>query len=225
MTTLGDRDTPEDVRALCARAQAPPGPVAAVCVWPRFAADAVRALAGTGIPVAGVANFLAGDLDRMRTRDDLRTIIEIGGTEVDLVWPYRTWLAGNHRDALALVTYCREQIDDRALLKVILETGELGDEATIGAVSRALIDAGAQFLKTSSGKVAVNATLPAARAMLDAIAETGGTTGFKAAGGIRTQGDAAAYAELAAERLGDEWVSARHFRLGASSLLDALKQA
>ncbi len=144
-------------------------------------------------------------------------MLRAGANEVDLVYPYRSLLMGDTQTGQAMVSACRELCRGRARLKVILETGELRDPQMIRQASQDAIAAGADFLKTSTGKVLINATEQAVRIMLEAIAERG-----KAAGGIRTFADARTYIELAKSRFGAAWVDADHLRLGASGLLDEL---
>lgn len=217
LTSLNDGDTEADIERLCARATGPFGHTAAVCVWPRFAALA-RARLPAAVRVAAVANFPDGGTDVERAVRDARAIADAGAQEVDVVMPYRDLAA-----APVLLAAVRRACEGLTL-KVILETGELADEAAIRRACAIALDAGADFLKTSTGKVKVNATLPAARLLLQAIAASrrSGTVGFKPAGGIRTVADAAAYIALTEELLGEP-VSPRRFRIGASGLLDAIE--
>ena len=217
LTTLTGEETDEDIAALCARAMTPLGPVAAVCVYGRYVPRAVAELDGTQVLVAAVANFPEGDLDPERARREAAGATEDGAAEVDVVLPWRAWLDGNKADALAVVEAARAQTP--GILKVILETGELGDRVREAADDA--LGAGADFVKTSTGKRSPGATPEAARAMLEAVRDHG-SGGFKASGGVRTAGDAATYVDLAAEILGDEWATPQTFRIGASSLLDAL---
>jgi len=217
LTTLTGEETDEDIAALCAKAMTPLGPVAAVCVYGRYVPRAVAELDGTQVLVAAVANFPEGDLDPERARREAAGATEDGAAEVDVVLPWRAWLDGNKADALAVVEAARAQTP--GILKVILETGELGDRVREAADDA--LQAGADFVKTSTGKRSPGATPEAARAMLEAVRDHG-SGGFKASGGVRTAGDAATYVDLAAEILGDEWATPQTFRIGASSLLDAL---
>ena len=217
LTTLTGEETDEDIAALCAKAMTPLGPVAAVCVYGRYVPRAVAELDGTQVLVAAVANFPEGDLDPERARREAAGATEDGAAEVDVVLPWRAWLDGNKSDALAVVEAARAQTP--GILKVILETGELGDRVREAADDA--LQAGADFVKTSTGKRSPGATPEAARAMLEALRDHG-SGGFKASGGVRTAEDAATYVDLAAEILGDEWATPQTFRIGASSLLDAL---
>jgi deoxyribose-phosphate aldolase len=219
LTSLNDGDTAADITTLCQRAQGPHGATAAVCVWPRFVAQA-RALLPAHIAVAAVANFPDGGTDIARAVRDTREIVEAGGDEVDVVIPYR------HLDAApALLAAVRAACAGQRL-KVILETGEIGDAALITRACGIALDAGADFLKTSTGKVAENATPASATLLLQAIAArpaTRGRVGFKPAGGVRTVADAALYIALTAQFLGAGAVTAERFRIGASGLLNDIE--
>lgn len=217
LTSLNDSDDVRAVDALCERAVCPYGSVAAVCVWPRFAARARAALPPT-VRVAAVANFPHGALDRDLALADSAAIANAGGGEIDLVLPWRAWAAGQHADCAALVAAVR-RTHPALTLKLILETGELRDAALIASASVMALDEGVDFIKTSTGKTPVSATPAAAKAMLAAIAAHSrhASIGFKASGGIRTVADASLYIELARAALGP--LTPRNFRLGASALL------
>ncbi|WP_282608085.1 deoxyribose-phosphate aldolase [Pelagibius sp. Alg239-R121] len=222
LTSLNDGDSEADVTELCKRAVSDFGHTAAVCVWPQFVPHAKKLLSGSGVAVAAVANFPAGATDVGRAVEETAAIVADGGDEVDVVMPYNAWLAGDRALARELITACKAACGDSALLKVILETGRLETAENISAASLDAIEAGADFIKTSTGKVEISATLPAAEAMLNAIKETGGTTGFKAAGGIRSTSDAADYLALSDKILGTGWAAPGNFRFGASGLLNDL---
>jgi deoxyribose-phosphate aldolase len=215
LTSLNDTETEADIERLCQRAQGPRGHVAAVCVWPRWAAFA-RARLPAGITVAAVANFPDGSSDVERAVRDTAAIVQAGAQEVDVVMPYRDLAA-----ALALLAAVRRACDG-LVLKVILETGELNDAAEIRRAAAIALDAGADFLKTSTGKTRLSATPEAAALLLQAIVEGGhAQVGFKAAGGIRSVADAAVYVALAQQHLGA--VTPRRFRIGASALLNDIE--
>jgi deoxyribose-phosphate aldolase len=221
LTNLDEDCDAAAIDALCSRAQTEHGSVAAVCIWPRFVAQAARALERTGIKVATVVNFPTGAEPLEAVLVATRKALEEGAEEIDLVVPYRRLMEG---DAEA-VTGCVQAVKDAcggATLKAILETGELADAALIGLASEHALEGGADFLKTSTGKVAVNATPEAAEIMLRTIRRHGGSAGFKAAGGVRSVEDAARYLELCDEIMGAGWAGPRHFRFGASGLLGAL---
>lgn len=216
LTSLGEDDGPTRIEALCAQARkALP---AAVCVYPEHVTTVRRAMQGTPVKVATVVNFPDGSADTARVQRETRRAIAAGADEIDLVLPYRAFCRGETDLARAVVDVARQACGSTALLKLILETGELATPERIGFAARLGLDAGVDFLKTSTGKVAVNATPEAAAIMLEAIAERGGRCGFKAAGGIRSLMDAAVYFDLARTRLGDAWVTPVNFRIGASAL-------
>jgi deoxyribose-phosphate aldolase len=222
LTSLNDDDDKAGIERLCARAVTPFGRVAAVCIWPRFVSLCKDRLADSGVRVATVANFPHGAGDPEQVLLEIRQALAAGADEVDLVFPYKSWLAGKHDQARALVSVCKQACGPAVPLKVILETVELATPRHIAAASRDAIVAGADFLKTSTGKTAAGATPAAATVMLAAIREASKTVGFKAAGGIRTLADALPYLELAKGIMGSGWVSPATFRIGASALLDAL---
>lgn len=224
LTSLNDADTEADIAKLCQRAQGPFGPVAAVCVWPRLAAFA-RAQLPAHIAVAAVANFPHGNADVDAAVQDTLQIVDAGAQEVDVVLPYKALLAGDDKAVTQLLNAVRNACPGLQL-KVILETGELKTPALIHRASQLALQAGADFLKTSTGKTPVNATLAAAQIMLEAIA-TGPAAkekvGFKASGGIRTVQEAMLYEALVAHTLGAEALNAKRFRIGASSLLNDIE--
>jgi deoxyribose-phosphate aldolase len=223
LTSLNDDDDDARIVQLCHKALTPVGPVAAVCVYPRFVALArhtLDQLGGQAVAVATVCNFPGGNGDPHSVLAEARQALDDGAGEIDLVYPYRALLAGDAESGKALVAACRKLCEGRALLKVILETGELGEPLLIRKASHDAIAAGADFIKTSTGKVPINATAAAAEIMLAVIAETGGITGFKPAGGMRQLSEALVYLWLAERLLGQRWITARHLRFGASSLLD-----
>lgn len=219
LTSLNDHDDVAAIAALCARAVTPQGAVAAVCVWPRFAAQA-RASLPAAVRVAAVANFPHGALDVGAALADGAAIAAAGGNEIDLVLPWRAWAAGERAACTALVAAVR-RAHPELTLKLILESGELRDPASIASASQMALDAGVDFLKTSTGKTATGATPAAARLMLGAIAghPRGAAVGFKASGGIRTAADAAVYIALVRELLGADAATPQRLRFGASGLL------
>jgi deoxyribose-phosphate aldolase len=225
LTSLNDVDTPADIDRLCARAlglDPARGATAAVCVWPRFVAQA-RGLLPVSIAVAAVANFPDGSADAARAVADTRAIVEAGGDEVDVVFPYRD--APDFSAAARLLNVVRSACLGRRL-KVILETGETQDSTRIAQACRIALDAGADFLKTSTGKTPVSATPEAARVLLQAIAAdplTRHRVGFKPSGGIRTVADAALYIGLTREILGDAALTPARLRIGASGLLNDIE--
>jgi deoxyribose-phosphate aldolase len=222
LTDLGDAGTAATIAALCRDALA--GPVAAVCVWPRFVPDCRRALGGSAVRVATVVNFPEGGEDVVATVAETRATLAEGAQEIDLVLPYRALLRGDADAARAMVAAVRAACGP-ACLKVILETGTLAEAGTIAAASRLALEAGADFIKTSTGKSPVSATPEAAATMLATIRESGRPAGLKVSGGLRRVADAATYLALADRLMGPGWVSPATLRLGASSLYGALAAA
>lgn len=222
LTSLGEDDTPQRIADLCAAALAAPVLPAAVCIYPEHLTTAGAALAGSGIRLATVVNFPDGGSDAQRTAREIRRALAVGADEIDLVLPYRCLIDGDVASAERVVRAGRDACGSAVVLKLILETGELASPELIRRASFLGIEAAVDFLKTSTGKVPVNASIEAAAIMLDVIAESGGHCGFKAAGGVRTPADAARYLALAEQRMGKDWATAAHFRIGASSLFDGL---
>jgi len=234
LTTLEGADTPGKVRALCAKARYPgfgAPQVAAVCVYPDLAGLAAAELAGTPIKVASVATaFPSGRAALDVKLADVKSAIAAGADEVDMVIDRGAFLSGRYRAVYEEIEAVRAACGG-AHLKVILETGELGALDNVRRASWLAMLAGADFIKTSTGKVSPAATLPVTMVMLEAVrdwwAVTGGNAGgrrigVKAAGGIRTAKDAIRYIVLVHETAGDDWLDARFFRIGASSLLNDL---
>lgn len=222
LTSLNDGDTEQTVRDLCAKAQTKYGPTAAVCVWPRFAKLAADLLKDSPIQVAAVANFPQGDADIDQAVTTSSHIIADGADEVDVVFPYAAFLDGDTEVAAQLVSASKKACGPNGRLKVILETGCLKDPEAIRQASLIALENGADFIKTSTGKTEVSATLEAARIMLECIRDTGSKAGFKPSGGIRDVNDAAQYLALADEIMGPDWATAQTFRFGASGLLNNL---
>lgn len=218
LTSLNDADTPADIDALCRRAQTPHGPVAAVCVWPRFVAQA-RAALPASVKVAAVANFPEGALDVQRALADVAEIAQAGGDEVDVVLPYRALIAGKTTEVAEFLSEVR--FASRPLtLKVIIESGELAMPERIAQATRLALAAGADFVKTSTGKTPTGATPAAASTMLKEIKASGlSSAGFKASGGVRSVADAAGYIAQAEAALGAEALNPQRLRFGASGLL------
>lgn len=228
LTILDEDASPATMDVLCARAGTELGPVAAVCVYPEYVDRCRRNLLAAGrrtIKVATVTNFPDGGDDIDRAERETRRALAAGADEIDVVFPWRALLAGAEKVGFDLVRRCADLCHPRARLKVILETGQLVQPERIARASTIAIEAGADFIKTSTGKVAVNATVEAARVMLETIRSLGGHCGFKAAGGIRTRDGAALYLQLAEQVLGPGWACPARFRIGSSSLYDDLLTA
>jgi len=221
LTDLADDCDAAAIERLSARAVTAHGPVAAVCIWPRFVAQAGPLLAGTEVRIATVVNFPSGNEPPEIVEADIRYASADGADEIDLVLPYRALAAGRDGEARAIVALARATAPG-AVLKVILETGELRDPGLIEHAATLAIAEGADFIKTSTGKVSLNATPEAARIMLEAIAGSGRPVGLKPAGGIKSVADAGEYLALADEIMGPGWATPKRFRLGASGVLDAI---
>jgi deoxyribose-phosphate aldolase len=233
LTTLEGQDTPGKVRAICAKAKRPDPAdptapqVAAVCVYPDLAHLAAAEVKGTGIHVASVATaFPSGRTSVEVKLADAKYAIEAGADEVDMVIDRGAFLAGDYQLVYDEIAAVREVVEDAAHLKVILETGELVTLDNVRRASWLAMLAGADFIKTSTGKVSPAATLPVTLVMLEAVrdfrATHGRQVGVKPAGGIRTAKDAIRYLVLVNETAGEDWLDPDWFRIGASSLLNDL---
>ncbi len=225
LTDLTETCTDQAIDALCKKALDPRGPVAAVCVWPQFVKRAQEGLRGSSVRIATVVNFPAGAEDMGRVTDDTQEALSDGANEIDLVLPYNAVRRGDLAVAKDMVDAVRELVDGGRLLKVILETGELKDPRLIETASLIAIEAGADFIKTSTGKTPVSATPEAAEIMLTAIKASGRSVGLKPSGGIRTVADAKIYLDMADQMMGPGWATPQTFRIGASSVYDALLAA
>jgi deoxyribose-phosphate aldolase len=219
LTSLQDSDNAASIAALCQKAQSPLGHVAAVCVYPKFVSEAVLQLVGTSIKVATVANFPNGDGKIDLISSSILQSLKDGATEIDVVFPYRLYLKGKKMSALEVISTCKALVGEKIVLKVILETGVIGNLSIIEQLSYEVIEAGANFLKTSTGKVSGGATIEAAAVMLSVIKKSGKNVGFKASGGIRVLEQALPYIGLAEDIMGQDWVTADHFRIGTSGLV------
>ncbi|MCB6182665.1 deoxyribose-phosphate aldolase [Leeia sp. TBRC 13508] len=225
LTSLNENDSDESVSQLGVSAHTSQGSPAALCVYPQFIQAARQGLKSVGLslPIATVTNFPDGEALPELAAAETAGAVTLGADEIDVVLPYKALKNGDEFVCRQLVTKCKAAAGGK-LLKVIIESGELKTPELIRQASDIAIECGADFIKTSTGKVSVNATLEAARIMLEAIKASGKPVGFKAAGGVRTAEDAAAYLDLADEIMGEGWVSAKTFRFGASGLLGALLQ-
>jgi deoxyribose-phosphate aldolase len=237
LTTLSGDDTPGRVRRLCAKARLPvrtellemmgaaqlPIRAAAVCVYHGFVETALDALQGSGIPVAAVSTGFPAGLSPFEQRiAEIRASVAAGADEIDVVITRGHVLTENWAGLYQEVGAMRQACGD-AHIKTILATGELGTLRNVARASLVCMMAGADFIKTSTGKESVNATLPVglvmARAIRDYRERTGQLVGLKAAGGIRTAREALDWLALVKDELGDRWLRADLFRFGASSLL------
>lgn len=242
LTSLDPGDTSDTVRVLCARAVTSLGLPAAVCVLPEFVGVARAALeergvlwnGGRGVRVATVANFPGGAADVPGAAGEVRAAVARGAHEVDVVFPWRAFLAGDADVGRELVAACAGACADASpgsdsgaapTLKVILETGELRDPGRIRGAARIAADAGAAFLKTSTGKVPVGATPEAVDVLLEVAGEFHGQVGVKISGGVRAVDQARGYLRRVEAAMGRGWIGPDRVRFGASSLLDQLLSA
>ncbi|HTD15077.1 MAG TPA: deoxyribose-phosphate aldolase [Chthoniobacterales bacterium] len=240
LTTLSGDDTEGKVQRLCAKAKSPVRAdllealgvtditVGAVCVYPTMVGHAVRALTGTNIPVASVATgFPSGLMPMTQRLEEIRYAVDRGAAEIDMVITRELVLTGRWDELFDEVAACKEACG-RAHLKVILATGELATLRNVARASMVAQLAGADFIKTSTGKETENATLPVTLTMVRCIRRyyesTGRKVGFKPAGGIRTAKDALAWQVLMKEELGRDWLESNLFRFGASGLLTDIER-
>jgi deoxyribose-phosphate aldolase len=231
LTSLEGSETQEQVRSLCEKAvrPAPNDPdvpsVAAVVLYPAMVLEAVERLKGTGVKVASVAGFPIADAPLDDRLEEIRGAVRSGADEIDIVLNRALFLSGRGAEAAEEITRAKEA-SGSALLKVILETGELGSVERITEASSLAMSAGAEFLKTSTGKVGEGATEAAAWAMMEEVRafhmETDRAVGVKISGGVRQTEQALRYEELVEQTLGLDWLTPERFRIGASSLLDDL---
>jgi deoxyribose-phosphate aldolase len=240
LTTLSGDDTQGRVRRLCAKAKQPVASqtldvfglpnltTGAVCVYHDMIETAVNALEGTGIPVAAVSTGFPAGLSPLHLRlEEIRESVKVGASEIDIVISRRHAITGNWQ-ALYDETKAMREACGPAHMKAILATGELGTLRNVARASLVCMMAGADFIKTSTGKEPVNATLPVTLTMLRAIrayhARTGVMVGYKPAGGISKAKDAITYLSMIKEELGDRWLQPDLFRFGASSLLGDIER-
>jgi deoxyribose-phosphate aldolase len=235
LTTLEGKDTPGKVRALAGKARRPDPTdpsipsVAALCVYPNMIPTAVEALRGSGVKVASVATYFPSGAAPLEVKlHDVRSAIEMGADEIDMVIDRGAFLAGDYETVYDEIVAVKEACGE-AHLKVILETGELETYDNARRASVLAMAAGADFIKTSTGKINPASTLPGSLVMMEAIrdfyGQTGRAVGMKSAGGIRTAKEAISYLVVLYETLGPEWMTPDRFRFGASSLLnDVLMQ-
>ncbi|MEP7082925.1 MAG: deoxyribose-phosphate aldolase [Chloroflexota bacterium] len=235
LTTLEGKDTPGKVRALAGKARRPDPTdpsipsVAALCVYPNMVPTAVDALRGSGVKVASVATYFPSGAAPVEVKLlDVRSAIEMGADEIDMVIDRGAFLAGDYETVYDEIVAVKEACGE-AHLKVILETGELETYDNVRRASVLAMAAGADFIKTSTGKVNPASTLPGSLVMMEAIrdfhGQTGRAVGMKSAGGIRTAKEAISYLVVLYETLGPAWMTPDRFRFGASSLLnDVLMQ-
>ena len=223
LTDLSDDHAPDGIDDLCRRARE--HRTAAVCVWPEFVARCAELLDGSGVRVATVVNFPSGDEPVADVLAMSGAALTAGADDIDLVLPYRAFLDGDSDRPAEMVAAIAALIEPPKLLKVILESGAYPGPDSVAAAANLTIANGADFVKTSTGKIDEGASLETARAMLGEIevaAESGRAVGLKPSGGIRTFDEAQAYIDLADSVMGEGWATPSTFRFGASGLLDSL---
>ncbi len=224
LTSLNDSDNRDTINVLCRHANTVYGPVASVCVYPHLVKYAKQALGNSLVKVATVLNFPYGDQPSEDVRSEAAVMLTEGADEIDMVVPLTDVQANQFQTTTQVVTSVKALMK-QCPLKVILETGVL-DSSQIEAAAMAAIEAGADFLKTSTGKTKVGATLAAAEIMLGVIVKhyehTGHWVGFKASGGVRTYEQALDYIKLAQSICGNDYIQPDTFRFGASSLLNSI---
>ena len=218
LTSLTGKESNSEINTLCHQASSNVGHTAAICIYPQYIEFAKTQL-NANVKIATVANFPAGEPNIEKAVLETKQAVDLGANEVDVVFPYRALISGDETIGFELVKQCKLACGENVLLKVIIESGELKSDELIATASRIAINAGADFIKTSTGKVSENATLNAAKIMLETIKSSGKKIGFKAAGGVRTVVDAKQYIELAASIFDLDWVNPSNFRFGASGLL------
>jgi deoxyribose-phosphate aldolase len=221
LTSLGGDETGAEIEALADRGMRLG--VAAICVYPDAVATARRRLGTDPVRLASVVNFPDGSDDIARAVQECRTIIADGADEIDLVAPLEAIMEGDVGLVTEMVDAVKAAADGR-LVKVILETGRLQDAVRITSAARAAVMAGADMLKTSTGKTPTGATLEAAAVLLAVVDEADGRIGLKLSGGIRSADQAAGYLHLIDQVMGSGWVAPKTVRFGASSLLDDLER-
>ena len=223
LTTLTNKENEQDIKNLCRHALTEFGEVAAVCIYPRFipiAKKTLNDLQAKNVKIATVANFPHGSSNINQAVKETAEAVSLGANEIDVVFPYRAFLNGDQQAGFDLIKHCKQACEKQVLLKVIIESGELKTDKLIYKASEIAISAGADFIKTSTGKVPINSTLNAAHTMLKCIYHNDHNIGFKAAGGIKTLENVEEYLLIAMNVLGSSWLNANHFRFGASDLLD-----
>ena len=226
LTSLHSNDTEASIADLCKKAETALGHVAAVCVFPTFVSIVANQFADTSIKTATVVNFPQGNDTLDAVLVEMNTALQNGAQEIDMVLPYSRYLAGEREAVRTFVTACKAACGEKVLLKVILETGALPNLTTIANASEDALLAGADFIKTSTGKITKGANLEAVATMLLVVKrmtpQLNRTVGVKASGGISHVQQAVQYIALADHIMGNHWVSPATFRIGASKLVDEI---
>ncbi|WP_395480127.1 deoxyribose-phosphate aldolase [Candidatus Curculioniphilus buchneri] len=226
LTRLNDNDNEQEIISLCRKAQNIAGNTAAICIYPYFIPIARKILDlqnNTSIRIATVTNFPHGRHKLTIAIQEICSAIAYGANEIDMVFPYQSLIAGNENIGFTMVKEASELCQNKhVLLKVIIECGELQHANLIRCATNIVIAGGANFIKTSTGKTPINATLTNAEIILKTIIEQNAEkrVGLKVSGGIRTVQEATAYLDLTDKIMGVNWINLQNFRIGASSLLD-----
>lgn len=225
LMALGNNDTESRIVGLCHRALTPLGPIASICVYPRFvllARVTLDQLRLRDVRVISVVNFPYGSANIEIAVSETSAAVMSGADEIDLVYPFRNLLSGDQQIGKDMIAACREACAPKTVLTVTLEVGDLRDPQIIRDACQGAIHAGADFIKTSTSKLVGSPTPQAVRIMLETIADVGGQVGIKFCGGLRTFEDARLFINMARSRFGPQWISAQRVRLVGSSLLDEI---
>ncbi len=223
LTRLNTDDDEKSIITLCQTAQTPFGNVASVCIYPKFVKLAANTLKKTSIKIDTVVNFPNGNGALLDILHQIETALAEGANEIDMVFPYHVYLQGEKTKALECIAQAKALCKHPLKLKVIIETGELPSPELIKMITQDVIQAGADFVKTSTGKTKQGATLEAAKIILTTIKEQNNTPiGLKISGGIRTVAQSLSYIQLAHEIMGNNWVCPTVFRIGTSKLLEEI---
>lgn len=221
LTSLNKNDNETNITKLCQKALTPYGKAAAVCIYPKFIPLVQTLLEGSDIKIATVVNFPEGGTDLAAITSEIKKAVAFGADEIDAVFPYHDFINGNSDICRKFMeTVCKES--GGHTIKIILESGAFPHISMLKDACRLCLEYNINFLKTSTGKTKVSATVEAANAILEVIRETPRNVGFKASGGIKTFEQARQYFILSQSILDENWPVPQHFRIGASSLLDDL---
>lgn len=225
LTRLQEGDTPNEVSTFCQKAFTPLGNVAAVCVYTEFLPLVTPMFKDSKIKVATVCNFWQGLAPTSIVVAKIHDAIAQGAQEIDVVMPYKDLIAGKEQQTFDFVRLCKDACGQHAQLKVIIESGELKTPELIATAGMIVLEAGGDFIKTSTGKTPVGATPDAVRILLTCLQNSHKKAGIKVSGGIRDVATAQSYVDLVISQMGIEWLSPQTFRIGASSLLDDILNA
>jgi deoxyribose-phosphate aldolase len=221
LTRLKENDLPSMVDDLCLKASTPYGHVAAVCVFPEYVSRVKEKLVHTEVKCATVINFPSGDEPLSKIREEIKNVLQQGADEIDVVFPYKAYLSLEKQSALEVMAVCRE-LSKGKILKIIVESGAFPDEKILTSALRDLLSLNIDFLKTSTGKIEKGASVEAVKCFIQAIQDSQVSCGIKISGGIRTVDQALTYWKLLADAFGEDFISPKTVRFGASSLLDEI---